>query len=191
MFHPFGRVMCTTACLHLAVAFLSSHITNNMLDQQLRRRVVQIMQFSSRCHGSRGILSVHEALQKVDMSRLGLETKEIICLMNGTDFKEEGFIHGLEHLAACLSDENAAAVVTSNSHSVCVMHTKADKNFMFFDPLPSHLITNIEMSETMENLVKQALSLTEKTTRNRHQVDVTLINFIHAQRDQPTLQKQD
>lgn len=145
---PAGRVMCTTACLHFAVAFLTGQICDST--PCLMQKVISIMKASSISHGSSGMLSAFEVLKKVDTKKLGIHVEERACLLasggNKKRSRDDFFIHGIYKLEGELKDcasrgrnGRAAMVATWNGHSICTCFSRETNRFCFFDSLPSHL----------------------------------------------------
>lgn len=140
MFQPAGRTMCTTACLHFAVAIISKRM-NIALDTsseneacRLKREIENIMRLSSCCHGQRGMISVYEALKNVDLKQLGIKAEEYMFFemkdrnnnyaqnQDAGDgccfFSMQQFPQILLNKSSSGSNESACAIVTCNNHSV-------------------------------------------------------------------------
>ena len=163
IFQPFGRVMCTTACLHMAVAFVTGHIIITGKQEKIRQRVMEIMHISSRSHANKGVLSVFEALKKVDTKRLGLCVQEFICLHHSatvTKKNDDGIIiqgkQAIVDKAKSLAMHNntkVAGIITHDNHSICIMYCPSTDRYALFDSMPSKLVSNIQEASLVSDLI--------------------------------------
>lgn len=87
--YPHGTHMCTTACMHVAVAALCKLLdVGNASVHVLKSKIDSIMQLASRSHagfessGHPRMLSVHEILREcgIDLAGLGIRSHELFLV---------------------------------------------------------------------------------------------------------------
>lgn len=166
-----GTHMCTTACMHVAVAALC-----NILDllygthQALRLRIDSIMQLASQSQAGLErlshprMLSVHEIIKEcgIDLPKLCIQSQELFMVRRNNVFVAgEGsscggsascFI-GMRELPSRLREKKfpCAALATGNGHTVCLVHYAGDK-FAIFDSMPGLLAVNLNEGELLKRL---------------------------------------
>lgn len=196
LYRPSGTYMCTTACLHFAVACICGRIqTSDCQDAITRRNEIEhIMTLASKSHAGRGMISAFEAVRRMDAERLGLSVQEISCFFHPTGRRrtwerdiQSTPIQDLPAVLGSAVDEllknkdkkclaaTVCAMVTCNSHTVCVTASCAEegreKQLAFFDPMPSKLVTHMQQSDLV-NLLKESFNL---FSTRQEQMDVTMI----------------
>lgn len=172
-----GSHMCTTACMHVAVASLCKRLDllHSSGSQVLRSRVDSIMHAASQSHaemerkhggGGARMLSVHDIIQerKLNLSKLGILSEEMVVVSSTTSLpaqhhgkaalekvEEDCFIQARQLPARLVAKLPCAATVTGNGHTVCIIHY-AQGRFALFDSLPGFLAVNMDDALLLERI---------------------------------------
>lgn len=201
--HANGAHMCTTACLHVAVAILSKFLDLSAdSDDILQGKLNRIMHLASVAQGKMEtgsnvprMLSLHEILSecRISLHRLSLRLEEVFlvdedsktsCSASGDCFAEDR--HLPNRLAAkCPS----VGLATGSGHTVCVIcYFQGDsKRYAFVDTLPGLLERNLQGEDLLHRmgaaLRLQAGSCHEKKRSrlhvvpgNEHRCDVSILS---------------
>jgi hypothetical protein len=186
-----GTVMCTTACLNFCMACLSRMTPLHCKNTEWHSIVSLVMRISSKAHGGRGMISAFEAMKNIDTKRLGLRRFEAVCLQGkvpcGPAAVEEGesciiqwkdLPKLLVRSAGDRRGSTACAIVTCNGHSIVIVATAGlnSHRFLFFDPQPSRVVTNIateQQADTIMQLAEEGLNI--RRGIETEQIDVTVL----------------
>lgn len=166
--YPHGTHMCTTTCMHVAVAALCKRLdlAANPPAHILKSRIDSIMQVASRsqaafeasCRDLPRMLSIHEIMLEcsINLPKLGLQSQELV-VVSGSRFlassSSECCLIGAGDLPLRLSEKGApcAATATGNGHTVCLIHYGQGK-FAMFDSAPGLLAWNLDAKALLKRL---------------------------------------
>ena len=187
-----GRLMCTTACMCMAVSFLSRQILPFSVDMhRIAQQMGYIMQLASSCHAGKGMISAAEALKEINLDRLGLKVREFVTFFPsnpGVCEESEPFFvpwnSVVQSIIGTASKEKAvAALITCNGHTVCIMVQENTGGTCFFDPMPGMLLVcNSGSSDIIHkkrqfdvmDMVRDSLVISATDSVNK-QFDVTVM----------------
>jgi len=173
-----GRLMCTTACMCMAVSFLSGRIGPFSQDRgRLIREIGYVMQLASSGHKGRGMISAGEAMQGIRLDRLGLRMHEFVTIYPACPGRDDEFFIPWDGVVGRIvqmtpMQSAATALFTCNSHTVCIMVHEDRQRACFFDPMQGKLVLS-GISSIME-IVRESL-VASMEDAGPQQFDVTLI----------------
>jgi hypothetical protein len=158
--YPHGTHMCTTACMHVAMATLCRLLDFGGCARSLKTNVEGIMQLASMSHagfeqqgGCPRMLSVHEILSEcgINLPGMGISSKEyyVVDHPSAHTRRQECFVEFGDLPSKLREHLPCAAMATGNGHTVCMIYYEQDK-FAFFDSLPGLLATNLDEAALMK-----------------------------------------
>lgn len=165
---PNGTHMCTTACLHMAVAILSKmlDLDEEQEEGSLQEKLNRVMQIASVSQGHMEsgsqfprMLSVHEIIHEcgVSLPKLGLGAEEVF-VSEGGGVEEGSCIVRASQLPERMRHPSVG-LATGSGHTVCaICYGQRSRRYAFLDTLPGTLSMDLD-GEQLVHKICQALRI--------------------------------